>query len=241
MIRRVLIAGFLFLVLTCRGQDTPEEESSLYRSAFGDKYTEALAYLSGQSWIPETLHARGISPTFAEAIVFPEVIRYSAIRDMVEMHGLITLYVQYGSAYSDFSVGRFQMKPSFALQVEKDAKLLTASKEAILNSLDTSDTPKARLERIQRLNSETWQIQYLIGFIDIMDHIYGNTFSADIAGKLKFFATAYNCGYTKPEPVIRKKMKEKHFHTALLRSDVCYNYGDIALDFYNQKKDSHFE
>ena len=40
---------------------------------------------------------------------------------------------------------------------------------------------------------------------------------------------------------IRKKMKENHFHTALLSSDFCYNYSDIALRYYNQKKDSCFQ
>jgi len=234
MIRHLVITGFLFLVLTSYGQAPPEEENRSYRSLFGEKYTEALDYLSGQSRMSETLDARGISPAFAKALVFPEVIRYSAIRDRLEMHGLITLYVQYGSAYSDFSVGRFQMKPSFAVQVEKDAKKLPADRKTMLGEVDTSDTPQARLARIQRLDSQEWQLQYLIGFIDIMDQRYGNAFETDNQEKLRFYATAYNCGYAKTETAIRKKMKESHFHTALLRSDVCYNYSDIALEFYTR-------
>ena len=234
MIHRAVITGFLFLALTSYGQSPPAEENSHYRSVFGEKYTEAFEYLAGPSWITETLTASGISPAFATALVFPEVIRYSAIRDRLEMHGLITLYVQYGSAYSDFSVGRFQMKPSFAAQVEKDAEDLPANRRTLLNTVDTSDTPQARMARIQRLDSQAWQLQYLIWFIDIMDRHYGHAFEADHPEKLRFYATAYNCGYTKPEPAIRRKMQESHFHTALLRSDVCYNYGDIALEYYRR-------
>jgi hypothetical protein len=233
MIHHKVLTGFLFLALAASAQEPPAEGNNRYRMVFGEKYTGALLYLSGQPWMSDTLHANGIPPAFARALVFPEVIRYSAIRDRLEMHGLITLYVQYGSAYSDFSVGRFQMKPSFALQVEKDVKNMPAGRKIMLNAVDTADTQQARLERIQRLDSQEWQIQYLIGFIDIMDRRYGNAFKADSPEKLRFYATAYNCGYTKPEPAIRKKMKESHFHTALIKPDVCYNYGDIALEYYS--------
>jgi len=233
MIHRAVITGFLFLALTSYGQSPPPEKNSQFRLAFGEQYTEALVYLSGQSWMSETLNASGISPAFAKALVFPEVIRYSAIRDRLEMHGLITLYVQYGSGYADFSVGRFQMKPSFAVQVENDAKGLPENRRIMLHSIDTSDTPQARLTRIQRLDSQIWQLQYLIWFIDIMDQRYGNLFMADEAEKLRFYATAYNCGYAKPESAIRRKMQESHFHTALFRSDGCYNYSDIALEYFN--------
>jgi hypothetical protein len=205
MIHRAVITGFLFLALTSYGQSPPPEENSQFRLVFGEKYTEALVYLSGQLWISETLNASGISPAFAKALIFPEVIRYSAIRDRLEMHGLITLYVQYGSAYSDFSVGRFQMKPSFAVQVEKDAKDLPENRRIMLHTIDTSDCPQARLTRIQRLDSQIWQLQYLIWFIDIMDQRYGNVYKADEAEKLRFYATAYNCGYARPESEIRRK------------------------------------
>jgi hypothetical protein len=233
MIHRAFLTGFLFLALVSIAQEPPTKEIDRYNSVFGEKYTEALVYLSGQSWMSETLNSNGISPAFAKALVFPEVIRYSAIRDRIEMQGLITLYVQYGSPYSDFSVGRFQMKPSFAAQVEKDVQGGPASRTSMLHTVDTSDTPQARLARVQRLNSQAWQLQYLIGFIDLMDQRYGNNYKADNPEKLRFYATAYNCGYTKPESVIRKKMKENHFHTALISSDVCYNYANIALEYYN--------
>jgi hypothetical protein len=44
----------------------------------------------------------------ASAIVFPELIRYSYLRDVIEITALKALYVQYGSGYSDFSIGPFR-------------------------------------------------------------------------------------------------------------------------------------
>ena len=47
------------------------------------------------------------------AIFFPELIRYSFIRDLLETTALEYLYIENGKNYADFSIGRMQMKPSF--------------------------------------------------------------------------------------------------------------------------------
>lgn len=113
-----------------------------YRGIFGEKYTEAENYLINQHWISDSLKANGLFPDLAKAIVFPEVIRYSVIRNKLELHGLFTLYVQYGERYSDFSVGYFQMKPSFARQLELDV-FTGDSRGRFRNVIDTADTPAA--------------------------------------------------------------------------------------------------
>ena len=61
-----------------------------------------------------------LNPYFVLAIVFPELIRYSKLQDVIESNDLKVLYVQFGDTYSNFSIGRFQMKPSFCEQLEKD-------------------------------------------------------------------------------------------------------------------------
>ena len=232
VVHRASCLGFLILGWHSYAQTPASSEKCDYKSVFGDRYTEAVMYFAQQPWISDSIAARGIPPGFAKAIVFPEVIRYSAIRDKLEMQGLITLYVQYGVKYSNFSVGRFQMKPSFALQVEKDARLLPEYQQNVLLGIDTSDTQQARLARIQRLDSPEWQVLYLITFIKIMDLRYGHAFGSDDPEKLRFYAAAYNCGYSNNERFIRQKMNENHFHTALFRGEVCYNYGDIATQYY---------
>ncbi len=203
-----------------------------YPQIFGDKYTEAENYLINQHWISDSLIANGLSPDFAKAIVFPEVIRYSVIKDKLELQGLFTLYVQYGERYSDFSVGHFQMKPSFAWQLERDV-LNCNSRYKSRDIIDTADTPAARLARVKRLNSAIWQVQYLVWFVQIMDQRYGSDFNNDLCCKLRFYAAAYNVGYNKPEEAIRKAMKRNTFHTALFSGYNFFNYSDIAAYFLN--------
>ncbi len=57
----------------------------------------------------------------AVAVIFPELVRYSAIRDALEISLLKTLYVYKGDDYADFSVGIFQLKPSCAVQIRQKA------------------------------------------------------------------------------------------------------------------------
>jgi len=232
----VYLRPFLFClagIYIIAGLQDIRAEKPVFEKIFGVQYTVAVEYFNDQTWITDSLVSHGIRPVFAKAIVFPELIRYSALKDKLEMQGLYALYVQYGSGrYSDFSVGRFQMKPSFALQVEKDIKAVCPDQFFALSGIDTSDTPKCRLERVQRLESPEWQVQYLIAFIYLMDRRFGNDFKNDIRGKLMFYASAYNCGYQKSEGYIRQMMTRNFFHTALVSSDICYNYGNIAVDYY---------
>lgn len=221
---------FLNIAFAVNGQNRssfPDE----YKIIFGDKYEEAEAYLQKESWITDSCIVQDVSPEFAKAIVFPEVIRFSAIQNAMEVQGLLTLYVQYGEKYANFSIGRFQMKPTFAEQIEKDI-LPTPP-------FDLSDTPGARLARVKRLNSPNWQVQYLIWFIQIMNHRFKNMQWFSDVEKLKFYATAYNCGYRNSSDYIRKKMAGKFFHTAIFKSDVYYNYGSISVDYYQTLMSAH--
>ncbi len=52
----------------------------------------------------------------AMCIVAPEVSQYSYMSDAAETFALYTLYVQ--GEVSDFSIGLFQMKPSFAISID---------------------------------------------------------------------------------------------------------------------------
>jgi hypothetical protein len=229
-----IVTCLVILVFTAEsfGQDNLPLTRTDFSTVFGEKYHEAASYFVSQQWITDSLAAYGIPPNFAKAIVFPEVIRFSAISDKLEMQGLFTLYVQYGIKYSNFSVGRFQMKPSFAEQVEKEAKQLPGKCQAGLQMIDLSDTPEARFNRVKRLNSPEWQLKYLILFIEIMDQRYNMTYKSNDIEKLRFYATAYNCGFTNPEQVILQHIKKSYFHTAVFSSDKTYCYSDIASAYY---------
>ena len=60
-----------------------------------------------------------VSPEMAEAVIWPEILRYSVIRDIIENTLNYSTYIRLGSSGFDFSVGRFQIRPSFAERLEK--------------------------------------------------------------------------------------------------------------------------
>lgn len=205
-----------------------------YSSIFGSKYNEACAYVKQNTWISDTLTSYGIDPAFATAIVFPELIRYSAIQNSLETAGLFTLYVQYGQKYANFSVGHFQMKPTFAEQLEKDFQKLRYFQALKFITFNRDDSEKARLERVKRLDSPLWQVRYLSYFIRIMDAKYASAVWASQTEKLRYYATAYNTGYTLPSNTIKQHIHRKSFYTSIVKSTPCYCYADIAEDFYEK-------
>lgn len=223
-----LLSGNIF------GQEAPTKplQTKKYVQIFGDKYTEAITFLYNNHWIWDTLKTNQVDPAFAIAIVFPELIRYSAIQDKIEKGGLFSLYIYYGEKYANFSVGEFQMKPSFARQLEEDLSRLpkrTAKQQAIPYNL--SDTREARKERLKRLDNMQWQVRYLALFVRIMDHRYKNKQWTSNEEKLKFYATAYNYGYTKPADEIRAATGKKYFHLGWASQGERYCYADISADY----------
>jgi len=204
-----------------------------YKVIFGKQYTEALNYLNKNQWITTTLLRNKIDPCFAKSIVFPELIRYSYIRDRMEVEALKTLYVQYGQQYANFSVGRFQIKPGFAEKLEADLKVNPGFiGDTLVKNIDTAQTPYARLERIKRLDNEKWQVQYLVWFIKIMEVRFKNIVWKSEEEKLRFFATAYNCGYHYTKSYIEANMVKNYFHTALFNSAKKYNYASVSLYYW---------
>jgi hypothetical protein len=59
-----------------------------------------------------------LKPEFVFSIVAPEISQYSSVYNEVELYSLKVMYTQFGKDYSDFSVGYFQMKPSFVESLE---------------------------------------------------------------------------------------------------------------------------
>ena len=228
----VFVAIWALLPVADFGQQVSiaERKTESFKTIFSHKYIEACSYLFSNKWISDTVKSYGIDPAFAISIVFPELIRYSAIQNSIETGGLFTLYVQYGQTYADFSVGHFQMKPTFAKQVEADLSLLSIPKTL---KLDLNESEKARLERVKRLDSPLWQVRYLIYFVKIMDVKYASTVWVSQVEKLQFYATAYNCGYTLDAKKIKDRVYRKTFYTTIIKNSHCYCYAEIARDFYN--------
>ncbi|MCX6566634.1 MAG: hypothetical protein NTW38_09495 [Candidatus Aminicenantes bacterium] len=208
-----------------------------YAAIFGEKYAEAERFLTQNAWIADALRLTPEETRIALAVVFPEVIRFNALEDAIQVRGLKVLYIQYGRAYMNFSVGRFQMKPSFVERLEFDyQRLFSADEKAAVGipAFERGDTSELRGKRVLRLDDLIWQVRYLRLFMLVMEKRYGQVVFAGVEDRLRFYATAFNAGYVSGETALRRMMNERRFHTALLFPRTTYNYADVALFFFRK-------
>ena len=136
-----------------------------YPKVFGDDWTSAVQFIDAHhaAWKP-LFEAFGVDARLAEAIVFPELIRYSRWQDEIETAAVNGLYVLQGTSGANFSIGRFQMKPSFAEELEAAWNQSPLAKEYGF-VFNLQDGVEARRSRIRRLGTMEGQCRYLAIFI----------------------------------------------------------------------------
>lgn len=225
------LAAFL-VPMTAGAGTAPGPSGTDYSAVFGGRYADAERFLRENAWMASALGLPPLDTRIALAVVFPELVRFSALEDAVQVRGLKVLYVQYGRAYSDFSVGRFQMKPSFAEQVESDYARLFGrrEREAVgVAAFGHGDTAALREQRVRRLDDLEWQVRYLRLFMLVMQKRYPAVSRKGPDERLRFYATAYNTGYAAGEAAIRRRMGRRRFHVARFASSDTYDYADVAL------------
>lgn len=176
------------------------------------------------------------SSLFMQSIVFPEVMRYNSLKDDIETESLHTLYAQFGEEYANFSIGLFQMKPSFAQQVEEKSKLLLSDdlNRELQLAIKMNDPIAEREERIKRLEDNQWQMIYLTAFICICDTLYSDKIFSNEADRLQWYATVYNAGFDKQDNYISEKIKQENFYLNQDMPGKKFKYAAIAAWFYNR-------
>jgi len=227
----------MFIPLVLNSQEIDEKPD--YRKIFGEDYEVALQTIQENSWWSDSLQRQDIEPHFALSVIFPELIRYSSISDYIEVKALEVLYVQYGHDYADFSIGLFQIKPSFAERIESDLLHLGLTDSfptlSLLNP-DTIDNLQVRKARVLRLKEEKGQLLYLEAFIRIMDHLYREVSFETGADRLGFYAQAYNEGYWKGGQVVRWTGGQRYFYVGMMEPEMKYVYAGIAVDYYHNSR-----
>ncbi|MCP3931869.1 MAG: hypothetical protein GY705_22570 [Bacteroidetes bacterium] len=169
------------------------------------------------------------------SVVFPELIRYNMFRDFLETKALEILYVQFGAEKADFSIGPFQMKPSFIEQIEdvvKNDPLTYPSFEFIYN-YNVNDEKSIRKERLRRIQSFEWQLKYAFVFYQIGLNNFEEQFNGSQENEIRFLATAYNTGFEKSLEEINKWMQIPTFPYGPQYEGSQYVYSDISLEFYS--------
>ena len=211
--------------------------STNYQKAFGDDWDAAVRFVKEhhEEWKHE-FSLFGVDSRMAEAIVFPELIRYSMWQDEIERAAVNGLYVTKGREGADFSIGRFQMKPSFAEEVEQAWNRSSLSKEyGFVFNLQQNN--EARRSRIRRLSTIQGQCRYLAIFILLQQQRHLQLQKLPIKEQVRFLATAYNRSFSASYEQIRKMQRERHFHTDVIktRGTRLYVYADIAVSFFSIK------
>ncbi|MFH0843215.1 MAG: hypothetical protein V1903_11410 [Bacteroidota bacterium] len=230
-----LILALFFMLAGQRvhGQNQPLNYSEIFRTG----WQKALTFLEeNESWMGPALAGFNIPYDEAVAVVFPELVRYSALRDKMEITMLKTLYRNLGDDYANFSIGVFQVKPAFAEEIHER---VFAGTDKELKSLfrKRSSFPNKRLYRasiISDLENPEKELYYIIAFYRLCERRFGDDWP-DTGSKIRFLATAFNTGNLKNKKEIEVMTGKKFFSTKLFKSET-YSYADVALYWYTNFK-----
>jgi len=171
---------------------------------------------------------------FALLVAAPELIRYSYFQNFLETAGLELLYVQYGADGADFSIGPFQMKPSFIEELEQQVlgnPVLIVYRS--IAAFPTDESNRIREIRINRIQQPKFQLLYLSAFRAYCEYQFaGYLGDATTKEKLRFIATAYNMGFGHSNQDILDYMQQKNFPYGANYPGTQYAYGQLAVDIY---------
>lgn len=168
---------------------------------------------------------------FIFAMVSPEVAKYNSFRDDIETQALEILYLRVGTVYANFSIGHFQMKPSFIEEMEQYVKDHSFLEEfAAIAEHEYASQKFRRMTRLERLKSLEWQIRYLDCYYTILEEVYYETEFDSLEAKLKHYATAYNLGFSFENRLVEEWKTRKTFPNLPFYDN--YNYSDLSLLFY---------
>ncbi len=181
-----------------------------------------------------------VNPKLAEAVIYPELIRYSYWQDEMEKTAVSNSYVTLGTQGPDFSVGHFQMKASWIEALERRWMKCPLHRTLEIY-FDTSDSRFARKARLARLSDDSfWQPLYLALFLRLLYIDYPDIADLPMQEQVRLCATAYNNGAALPGPALGDVNKLyrwsslSSFHTDLVATPFTqmYCYGEISAAHY---------
>lgn len=206
-----------------------------YEDYFQDEQEEVAQFLRVyEPKLQQKSHKYCHQNNFVTAIIYPELLRYNYVQDFIETAGLELIYIRYGSKTADFSIGHFQMKPSFAEQIEKyiEKYPIEFSKYKKLIFTRKSTSLFQRKIRLVRLKQIDWQLNYIHAFIAICDHKFHFLKFKDTKDKLRFYATCYNVGFHKKYQLILQNENKKTFPHGPKYLGTQFCYASIAFAYY---------
>jgi len=189
-----------------------------------------------EAW-SEVFRSLDVDATECEAIIFPEQLRFSRLQDGMEQAALHGLYVTGGKERANFSIGLFQMKPSFVEQVEA-AWMKSPLRHEYRLYFDLKDHREQRRRRLERMQDEQWQCVYLALFVKLLDERLPELAVMEGEERIRLLATAYNMSFTAPLEELQAAKHRQTFHLDLFpsKSTEYYEYAGIAVEWYRNGK-----
>ena len=167
------------------------------------------------------------------SVVFPELLRYNNIKDFIETSSLETFYI--AGDLVDFSIGYFQMKPSFMEEIEQVVQQSSYLKEKYHVITTYSSKTNIKAQRLNRLKKTEWQVVYVCCLIDYLNATYQLKNESPI-DRLSFLSAAYNYGFNKPPEEIKSWETTKAFPYGKSYKGTKFSYSELALHYYNTNK-----
>lgn len=217
-------------------QTTQAQKHQEIKHFFGNSYQKTIQYLQkNKSTLRKCLPPQPQVASFILAMGFPELLRFSKFQNQLETTFLEILYVKQGTAYANFSIGRFQMKPSFAETLEKQAKTYMPHASPNIYFYQAKRIKSIRKERVNRLTQFTWQLKYLHILYKTLNMRYAHKKFISQEDKLRFFAAAYNFGFLASEKRIARWSQTNAFPYGRNHIGKQHNFTKIAWDFYQHE------
>jgi hypothetical protein len=187
-------------------------------------------YKEHKSEFEKLARSVGTNAEFLYAIVAPEITQFSYLENALESHSLKVFYVQGGKEYSNFSIGYFQMKPSFVEELEMGIKHSIQLKKSFDFCLfDYPNERSSRVTRLKRLETLEWQMIYLQVFYELVEEKFRNKKFKNVYEKLSYFSAAFNSGFNKSIEDLKLMQKKRMFPHF---SENKFNYSDLSCGFY---------
>ena len=219
----ILIFNFIFCF-------SIKEENNFINS-FSEDINRALEFIDNhRDKIIEISKDYNIDVNIALSIMFPELVRYNHLKDQIEVSVNKLFYIKWGPEYADFSIGIFQMKPTFIERLSKTRKR-DKYNDLFLYPEGASKEDVRRII-IDRLQDIDYQLKYLAYFINIIDTSNEIKFKNNY-DKIKYYATAYNAGSWYNQNNNQELSKKKTYPYGGNNDEIKqYSYSDISLYYY---------
>ena len=141
---------------------------------------------------------------------------------------LFVFYLNTGKA--NFSVGYFQMKPSFIEEMEEIVHKDRGLKIQYHSLLPKGSVKDKRRFRLSNLLTLSGQLRYLSLFIDVVKQKTIKMNFNNNEEKLRYWATLYNSGMNLSSEEVKQQQSVRQFPYFLKN----YNYSEISVEFYDK-------